>query len=104
MNNYRLSTNTSLNNEENFENIEIETNKVFALAAPYEIKNGIRLYSGLNKWVSDKISIIVIDNLGNELYFDSLTNCYLSLKISRSKIKDCIVKGTIYKNFFFYLN
>jgi hypothetical protein len=49
MNNYRLSTNTSLNNEENFENLEIEINKVFALAASYEIKNGIRLYSGTNK-------------------------------------------------------
>jgi hypothetical protein len=49
MNNYRLSTNTSLNNEENFENLEIEINKVFALAFPYEIKNGIRLYSGTNK-------------------------------------------------------
>jgi hypothetical protein len=49
MNNYRLSTNTSLNNSENFENLEIETNKVFALAAPYEIRNGIRLYSGTNK-------------------------------------------------------
>jgi len=104
MNNYRLSTYTSLNNEENFENLEIEKNKVLALAAPFEIKNGIRLYSGTNKWVSDKISIIVIDNLGNELYFDSLTNCSLSLKISRSKIKDCIVKGTIYKNFLFKLN
>jgi LAGLIDADG endonuclease len=104
MNNYRLSTNTSLNNEENFENLEIEINKVFALAFPYEIKNGIRLYSGTNKWVSDKISIIVIDNLGNELYFDSLTNCSLSLKISRSKIKDSIVKGIIYKNFLFKLN
>jgi hypothetical protein len=74
------------------------------LAFPYEIKNGIRLYSGTNKWVSDKISIIVIDNLGNELYFDSLTNCSLSLKISRSKIKDSIVKGIIYKNFLFKLN
>jgi len=49
MNNYRLSTNTSLNKEDKFDNLDIETNKVFALEAPYEIKNGIRLYSGTNK-------------------------------------------------------
>jgi hypothetical protein len=47
MNNYRLSTN--LNKEEKFANLNIEINKVFALEAPYERKNGIRLYSGTNK-------------------------------------------------------
>ena len=104
MNNYRLTTNTSLTDKEKLENLDVEKNKVFALTAPYEIKNGIRLYSGTNKWVSDNIKVIVIYNLGNDLYFDSISKCSLSLKISRSKIKDCIVKGKLYKNFAFKLN
>ena len=62
-----------------------------------ELKNGIRLYSGTNKWVSDNIKVIVIDNLGNDLYFYSISKCSLSLKISRSKIKDCIVKEKFIK-------
>jgi cytochrome c oxidase subunit 3 len=102
MNNYRLSTN--LNKEKKLENLDIEINKLFAMEAPYEIKNGIRLYTGTNKWVSDSIKIIAIDNFKNELFFDSITQCSLSLKISRSKIKKCIVEGKLYKNFSFKLN
>ena len=104
MNNYRLSTNTIKNNAVKIENLETEIKDVFSMSAPYEIKNGIRLYSGTNKWVSDSIKLKVIDNLGNELYFDSISKCSLSLNISRSKIKDCIVKGKIYKKFSFNLN
>jgi len=35
MNNYRLTTNTSLTDKEKFENLDVEKNKVFALTAPY---------------------------------------------------------------------
>jgi len=35
MNNYRLTTNTSLTDKEKFENLDGEKNKVFALTAPY---------------------------------------------------------------------
>ncbi len=104
MNNYRLSTNTIKNNKVKIKNLETEIKDVFSMPAPYEIKNGIRLYSGTNKWVSDSIKLKVIDNLGNELYFDSISKCSLFLNISRSKIKDCIVKSKIYKKFSFKLN
>lgn len=75
-----------------------------SMPAPYEIKNGIRIYSGTNKWVSDANKVVVTDSLGNKLYFDSMTECSHSLNISRSKIKDCIVKNKIYKDFTFKLD
>jgi len=49
MNNYRLSTNTIKNNKVKIKNLETEIKDVFSMPAPYEIKNGIRLYSGTNK-------------------------------------------------------
>jgi hypothetical protein len=49
MNNYRLSTNIKLSKEEKFKILDIEISKVFNLKAPYNIKNGIRFYSGTNK-------------------------------------------------------
>jgi hypothetical protein len=49
LNNFRLSSNTSLTKEEKFEDLSIEVNKVFALKAPYEIKNGIRIHSETKK-------------------------------------------------------
>jgi hypothetical protein len=47
MNNYRLSTNQI--NGANTKDLEMEINNVFSLPAPYEIKNGIRVYSGTNR-------------------------------------------------------
>jgi hypothetical protein len=48
LNNFRLSTNTSLTKEEKFEELIIDKNIVFFIKAPYEIKNGIRLQSKTN--------------------------------------------------------
>jgi hypothetical protein len=45
-----------------------------------------------------------MDNLGNEIYFDNILECSMSLKISKDIVKDCIVKGKSYKNFTFKLN
>jgi len=45
LNNFRLSSNTSLTKEENFEDLSIDTKKVFALKATYKIKNGIIIHS-----------------------------------------------------------
>jgi len=104
LNNFRLSSNTSLTKEENFEDLSIDTKKVFALKATYKIKNGIIIHSEPKKWVSDKIKVITIDNLGNEIFFDNILECSLSLKISKDIVKDCIVKGKSYKNFTFKLN
>lgn len=104
MNNFRLSNNTKLIEEKNFFNLDLEITKVFNLQAPYEIKNGVRLLTGTNKWVPSIIKVIAIDNLGNEIYFDSISQCSLTLKISKSQIKDCIIKGKLYKNFAFKLN
>jgi hypothetical protein len=106
MNNFRLSTNTNLIDAKNVLNLDLEITKVFSLQAPYEIKNGVRLLAGTNKWVPSSTKIIAIDNLGNEIYFDSISQCSLTLKISKSQIKDCIITGTgkLYKNFAFKLN
>jgi hypothetical protein len=106
MNNFRLSTNTNLIDAKNVLNLDLEITKVFSLQAPYEIKNGVRLLAGTNKWVPSSTKIIAIDNLGNEIYFDSISQCSLTLKISKSQIKDCIITGTgkLYKNFTFKLN
>jgi hypothetical protein len=73
--NYRLSNNqyprTSASGPLNLVNIsEQEILAVFALPAPYEIKDGVRYYAGTTKWVSEKNKIIVIDKLGNKLYFN----------------------------------
>lgn len=54
--------------------------------------------------LDDANKVVVTDSLGNKLYFDSLTECSHSLNISRSKIKDCIVKNKIYKDFTFKLD
>jgi hypothetical protein len=74
------------------------------MQAPYEIKNGVRLLAGTNKWVPSSTKVIAIDKLGNEIYFDSISQCSLTLKISKSQIKDCIIKRKLYKNFTFKLN
>jgi hypothetical protein len=104
INNFRLSTNTNLTNDKNISNLDLEINKVFSMQAPYEIKNGVRLLAGTNKWVPSNTKVIAIDNLGNEIYFDSLSQCSVTLKINKSQIKDCIVKNKTYKNFTFKLN
>jgi hypothetical protein len=102
MNNYRL-----FNNPESakiYQKLEEEINKVFSIKSPYEIKNGVRIYRGTNNWVSESNRILAIDNLENILHFDSISKCSLSLRISRSKIKDCIINNKSYKNFTFKLD
>lgn len=102
MNNFRLTSN--INNISEFINLNEEIFSVFAMPSPYEIKNGVRIQSGTDKWISESLSIIVIDKSGNKLYFDSLSKCSEALNISRTKIKSCIISGNFYKNYIFKIN
>lgn len=102
MNNFRLTSNTKYNPE--VINLNEEISSVFAMPAPYEIKNGVRLLSGTDKWVSESLSIVVIDKSGNKLFFDSLCKCSEALSISRTKIKNCIISGNPYKDYIFSIN
>lgn len=107
-NNFRLSTSERMNNtnltcsafEVTFEN---KVKNLFLLAAPYEIKYGLRFIRGTNKLVSEKLKIISIDNFNNKSIFSSLSECSKSLQIDRSKIKNCLLTGEIYKNYKFIL-
>lgn len=59
MNKYRLSNNKYLNLVNNSEGVPRNfRTPVFALPAPYEIKDGVRYYAGTTKWVSEKNKII----------------------------------------------
>jgi hypothetical protein len=97
--NYRLSSNPNKNPE--ILDLNEEISSIFAIPAPYEIKNGVRLHSGSGKWVSESISIKVIDKLGNNLYFDSLSKCSEALKIGRAEINSCLINGSLYKDYMF---
>lgn len=46
----------------------------------YEIKNRMNYYSRTNNWVLDNIKLIVIGNLDNYLYIDSINNYSLLFK------------------------
>jgi hypothetical protein len=102
MNNFRLSSNINKNSE--ILNLNEEISSVFAISSPYEIKNDIRLYSGTDKWVSETLSITVIDNSGNKLYFEGLSKCSEVFNISKAKIKSCIINGNFYKGYIFKIN
>ena len=109
-NNFSLSTSKHLNN--NIQNItcsplevtfENKVQNLFLLPAPYEIKNGLRFIRGTNKLVSENLKIISIDKFNNKSIFSSLSECSKSLHINRSKIKNCLLTGEIYKNYKFIL-
>lgn len=76
---------------------------LFFIPSPYEIKNGIRFIRGTNNFVSESLKIITIDNLNNKSIFSSreATECSYALNIERSKIKNCLITGEVYKNYKF---
>jgi len=109
-NNFRLSTKfvskknnltislTSLTFDEKLKNL-------FLMPSPYEIKNGLRFIRGTNNFVSESLKIIAIsqDNFNNKSIYSSITECSNALNIDRSKIKNCILTGKMYKNYKFIL-
>jgi cytochrome c oxidase subunit 3 len=107
-NNFRLSTSfvnkknnltissTSLTFDEKLKNL-------FLIPSPYEIKNGIRFIRGTNNFVSESLKIIAFDNFNNKSIYSSITECSNALNIDRSKIKNCILTGEVYKNYKFIL-
>jgi hypothetical protein len=112
-NNFRLSTNnlnkkdkvilTYLKEGANNLSFEDKLKNLFLLPSPYEIKNSIRFIRGTNNFVSDSLKIITIDNSNNKTIFSSITECSNALNIDRSKIKNCLITGEIYKNYKFIL-
>jgi len=99
MNNYRLSSNSSVK----FENSIIleKLNSLLSLPSPYEIKNNIRFIRDTEKLVSEKLNIIVEDAKGNKQYYASIVECSKQISISRKTIKDCLITGISYKGYIF---
>jgi hypothetical protein len=112
-NNFRLST-SNLNKKDKVAifylkeratclSFEDKLKNLFLIPSPYEIKNGIRFIRGSNNFVSDSLKFITLDNLNNKSIFSSITECSKALNIDRSKIKNCLITGKIYKNYKFIL-
>ena len=114
-NNFRLSTNAELGSgglisttEEQVKLVNpnfIDFNEKFRLLlnqpSPYLIKDGIRFYRDTLNLVSDKIKIVASDSLNNESVFSSISECSRILQLDRTKIKNCLINGGIYKNYKF---
>jgi len=94
-NNLTISS-TSLTFDEKLKNL-------FLIPSPYEIKNGIRFIRGTNNFVSESLKIIAFDNFNNKSIYSSITEYSNALNIDRSKIKNCILTGEVYKNYKFIL-
>lgn len=109
-NNFRLSTHylnkKDLLNSSSWDNSSFDDRlkNLFLIPSPYEIKNGIRFIRGTNNFVSESLKIISIDNLNNRSIFSSITECSIALKLDRSKIKNCLLTGEVYKNYKFSLS
>jgi hypothetical protein len=99
MNNYRLSTNSSIEYDKNI--LKQKLNYLFSLPSPYEIKNGIRFIRGTDKLISEKLRIIVKDTKGKVQYFSSIIECSLNINIDRKTIKNYLITGASYKGYTF---
>jgi cytochrome c oxidase subunit 3 len=107
MNSFRLTTNSKFNSDK-LSNKTISINSklldIVSLPTPYVIKGGRRYLRETNKLVSDKVSIIAIDNDGNKRYFFSIIECSKSLGFGRLTIKNCLLKGSTHKGYKFVYN
>jgi len=99
MNNYRLSSNSSVKLENSI--ILEKWNSLLSLPSPYEIKNNIRFIRDTDKLVSEKLKIIVEDAKGNKQYYDSMVECSKQMNISRQKMKYCLMTGISHKGYIF---
>lgn len=112
LNNFRFSTNKSINllNKDNQNinhsngNFENRLNNLFLIPSPYVIKNGVIFLRGTDSLVSENLKLICIDNFNNKTIFSSITECSKALHKYRSKIKECLLTGEIYKNYKFIFN
>jgi hypothetical protein len=108
MNKYRLTTNTHLLTNKvyiSITKINDLLKKLYLLDSPYEIKGGIRYYRNTNKLVSEATNIVVINNVDkSSITYNSMSDCAISLNISRNKIKYCLTIGKSYKGYSFVLN
>jgi hypothetical protein len=75
------------------------------IPSPYEVKNDIRFIRGTNNLVSERLNIICIDNISNNIVasYSSISECSNSLKINRTTIKKYILTGKPYKNYKFLI-
>ncbi len=99
MNNNRLSTNP--NNQRDLVITQSEIENLFALAAPYEVRKGVRYISGTDKLLPESFPVFVIHPSGTILSFPSLSQCALALGISRKPVRKYLDTGIPYKNHFF---
>jgi heme/copper-type cytochrome/quinol oxidase subunit 3 len=107
MNSFRLTTSSKSNSNEISNKIISINSKLLnitSLSTPYVIKDGKRYLRNTNKLVSDKLSIIAINNNGNEKYFSSIIQCSKSLGFGRLTIKNCLLKGNTHKGYKFVYN
>ena len=98
-----IQLNNNRNIEENNNEVEFKEKikNLFLIDSPYEIKNGIRFYRDTDKFVSENLKILTIDNLNNKLIFSSLSDCSRTLQINRTKIKKCLLTGEKHNNYKF---
>lgn len=105
INKYRMTSNTDLFNERvSIVDINNLLDKLYLSESPYEIKQGIRYYRNTDKLISESTKIVVIDTNNTKTIYDSMSQCALSLHISRKKIKECLSTGESYKGFCFVYN
>ena len=106
MNNFRLTTNSKFNlvKPENFVSINTRVKDLFAIPAPYDIKDGIRYLRGTNKLVYEKLSVIAIDKIGKKHYYTSISECSKALGFGRRTIKNCLLTSKIHKSYQFIYN
>jgi len=83
-------------------NIDRKTTELFNTPSPYVIKNGIRYIQNTDKLVPERFQISA--DLGNELRFNSITECSGTLGIERAIIKNCVLSGAKHKGYKFVAN
>lgn len=105
INKFRLTTNSKSNDceieSDKFEYINFKILDLFSLPTPYVIKGVARYLRDTDKLVSDKFSIIAIDEHENEQNYSSISECSKALGFSRLTIKNCLLTGNIHKGYKF---
>jgi len=106
MNKYRLTTNTKLYENKNrisLSEIDELLSKLYLIESPYEIKEGIRYIRNTTRLVSESVKIAAVDKENNRKIYDSISECAKDLKISRNRIKECLITGDAYNGYVFVI-
>ena len=105
INKYRLTTNVNLLKDKeliSMREIENLLSKLYLLASPYEVRQGLRYHRDTDKLVSEATKIVAVDSNNNRNYYKSMVECAQDLNISRKTIKEYLNTGKSYKGYTFF--